>query len=137
MPNATSSDETIVAARRALEMFAELGVAIVYGSFASGAVCEQSDLDIAVAARSPLAAEKKLEIAACVARAVGREVDLLDLRHAAGTIAQQALSEGRPLFIRDKPLYAELLKNLWYNEADMMPLYRRILAERRERFLHG
>ena len=38
---------------------------------------------------------------------------------------------------KDAGLHARLIQRLWFDQADMMPYRRRILAERRRQFLHG
>jgi len=72
-----------------------------------------------------------------VSAATSRAVDLIDLTTQSGPILKQAPSKGTILRNADKLLYARLITRMLFEEADMMPYYRRILAERRERYLNG
>lgn len=121
--------------RRALEAFPEIRLAILFGSVAEGRLKPDSDLDIAVAGERELTLEDRVSIQDRLASAAGREIDLLDLRAASGVILHQALSRGRLLLVKDHALYGTLISRMLFNQADMMPLTRRILEERRMRFL--
>ena len=110
---------------------------LVFGSAASGKPVRLSDLDIAVAAHEPLTPEMRLELQESFSEATSRPVDLVDLTADTGPIQKQALTKGVVVLNEDKPLYACLISRMWFTEADMMPYYRRVLRERRERFLHG
>ncbi len=123
--------------RELLAQMPDIQLAFVFGSCASGKATATSDVDLAIAADHILSADERAEIAACVARGTQRDVDVVDLRAISGVILHQALSRGVPLLVRDKSLYAALMKRMLYNQADEMPYYRRILAARRARFLHG
>src|ERR1035438_7236068 len=118
-----------------LQAQADILVATVFGSFAHDHMTATSDLDLAVAAERPLSLEQLVELRATLSEATGREVDVVDLQRVTGTILQQALCAGKMLLVKDKRVYAELLKKLWYDEADMMPLYRMILKHRRDKFI--
>ena len=114
-----------------------LSVVIVYGSAATGTMRPTSDIDLAVLGPQPLAAEIRLAIMADVTRATGRDTDVLDLQQARGTILSEILTLGVRLRVTQPAALELLMKRLVYDEADYMPLYRRLLRERRERFLHG
>ena len=120
-----------------LETYPALRLCLVFRSTASGKATPQSDLDLAVAADRPLTAEEQLDIMEAVSAATSRAVDLIDLTTQSGPILKQALSKGTILRNADKLLYARLITRMLFEEADMMPYYRRILAERRERYLNG
>ncbi len=109
----------------------------VYGSFATDRVRETSDLDIAVAGKDPLSKRQKIAIVEELSLVVKREVDLIDLQQVSGTILQEALCKGSVMVNNDNLVYAFLLRKMWYNQADMMPYYRRILETRRKEFLYG
>ena len=66
-----------------------------------------------------------------------KQVDLVDLQSVSGTILHQALTKGNLVFVKDKNLYAEIIKKMLFNQADMMPNYNMILKKRREEFLDG
>ena len=96
-----------------------------------------SDIDVAVAAETKLPLETRLAMAIRLSKALHREVDLIDLQDVTGEILQQSLCQGTNLLQRDASLHARLIQRLWFDQADMMPYRRRILAERRRQFLHG
>ena len=120
-----------------LEQFPEVQSAYLFGSAARGQLTSRSDIDVAVAAETRLPLETHLAIAVQLAKALHREVDLIDLQDVAGEILQQSLCQGVKLLQKDAGLYARLIQRLWFDQADMMPYRRRILAERRRRFLDG
>ena len=72
-----------------------LAGAYVFGSQATGAAREGSDVDLAVFAGRPIKREELLENAERVARLVRREVDLIDLADANPILQMQVLREGR------------------------------------------
>jgi predicted nucleotidyltransferase len=131
------TDSVIEICRDELSRVPEVDFAAVYGSCANGSSNAHSDVDIAVAGAAALDLEQRTRLSARLSTRLGREVDVIDLRSVTGVILQQALCSGKVLFTRDTQLYAALMKKLLYNQADMMPYYRRILDERRRRFLHA
>lgn len=124
---------------RVLAPFDEVRLAVLFGSAAAGRLAAESDLDVAVAGEAPLSADRRLAISRAVSEATGREIDLLDLTAATGPILHQALTTGRVVLCRDQVLHAGLMRRMLFDEADFGPLRRRLLAERRARFLrkHG
>jgi predicted nucleotidyltransferase len=123
--------------RRVLADYPQIQIATLFGSAARDALTDCSDMDIAVAAQSRLSLDLCIELGDRLTQALHREVDLIDLQAVSGTILAQSLSHGRLVLKKDAGLYAELIKRLWFNQADMMPYTRRILTERRKRFLYG
>ena len=101
--------------------FPQIVFAALFGSAAKGRLTEQSDVDIAVAARERLSVETRGELAVALSSALGREVDLVDFQTVSGLILEQALCTGKIVKNADHELYARLMKRLWYNQADMMP----------------
>ena len=120
-----------------LEQFPQVQIAYLFGSAARAQLTSTSDIDVAVAADTKLPLDTRLAIATQLSKALHREVDLVDLQDVTGEILQQSLCQGTKLLQKDVGLHAELIKRLWFDQADMMPYRRRILAERRSRFLHG
>ena len=108
----------------------EINLAILFGSVAAGSATRDSDLDLAVAADRPLDAEAKLNLIADLAEATGRPVDLIDLHSVGEPLLGQVLKHGKRLLGSDER-YARLLTRHLIDEADFMPYYRRVLAERR------
>ena len=111
--------------RRALHAFRYIDMALVFGSVARGAANECSDIDVAVAGPTPLSLAQRMDLAAAISVATGRNAAVVDLAAVTGTILAQALTTGRVVLLKDKALYAALLKKHVYHEADVVPLYRR------------
>lgn len=118
-----------------LANFPDIQVCLVYGSAAAGRLRRDSDLDVAVAAHSKLGLEKRMSIQEALARGLGVEVDVLDLHTVSGVILHQALTTGVLVFARDHELYGDLISKMLFNQADMMPYVRRMMKERRDRFV--
>jgi hypothetical protein len=95
----------------------------------------ESDLDLAVATIAPFTPQGRIDLIEDLAVAIGRPVDLIDLAQAHGPLLQQIVTKGRMVLCKNRTLYAELLRRLAYDEADVMPYYRRILAERRQAWI--
>ena len=110
-------------------------VAILFGSLATGRSRNDSDLDLAVASTTPLDTQIRLQLIEELAVGLGRPVDLIDLVQTHGPLLQQILTKGRLLICTDRTRYANLLLRVVYEEADVMPYYRRILAERRRAWI--
>ena len=110
-------------------------VAILFGSLATGRNRNDSDLDLAVASTTPLDPQTRLQLIEELAVGLGRPVDLIDLAQTHGPLLQQILTKGRLLTCTDRTRYADLLLRVVYEEADVMPYYRRILAERRRAWI--
>jgi len=75
--------------------------AILFGSAVSGALREDSDIDLAVMYPSPLGADRLIRLVGEVSAVFGRPVDLVDLRRAGPIIKMQILQNGRPVIIND------------------------------------
>ncbi len=110
-------------------------MAFLFGSLAARQGRMESDLDLAVATANPLTPQTKIELIEDLAVAIGRPVDLIDLARAHGPLLQQIVTRGRMILCKNRTLYAELLRRLAYDEADVMPYYRRILSERRQAWI--
>jgi len=121
----------------ALSKYTELKLVILFGSFATGKQTEQSDIDIGVAAKTKLTADKKLEIIKAIAKVAQRPVDLVDLQQKQQPIMTQVMTSGKKLYCHDTALYAELIKTVICDAEDFLPLRSRILKDRRERWLNS
>ena len=110
-------------------------MAFLFGSLAAGQGRMGSDLDLALATVTPLTPQTKIELIEDLAVAIGRPVDLIDLAQAHGPLLQQIVTRGRMVLCKNRTLYAELLRRVAYDEADVMPYYRRILSERRQAWI--
>ena len=108
---------------------------ILFGSLTAGHATPDSDLDLGVAADHPLDIELKTILIEDLAQLLGRPVDLVDLQTASGLILQQVLVKGTLIYCTDRTLYATLIRNMLFNQSDMMPYHDRILAERRKAWI--
>ncbi len=75
--------------------------AYAFGSVVNGSLSSESDVDVAVDFGAPLTFDARLELAAALATAVGRKVDIVDLRAADPVIKMQVLRYGRPFLTND------------------------------------
>lgn len=110
-------------------------LAILFGSMATDQARNDSDLDIAVACSTPMTAQTHIAIVEDLAMALGRPVDLIDFDRIHNPLLQQILTKGRRVLCQDRTRYAELLLRMVYEEADVMPYYRRILSDRRQAWI--
>lgn len=110
-------------------------LAVLFGSMAKGHARNDSDLDIAVSTSAPLTVEARLTLIEDLALAFGRPIDLIDLDQTHTPLLQQILTHGRRVLCQDRARYAQLLLRMVYEEADVMPYYRRILAERQRAWI--
>jgi predicted nucleotidyltransferase len=120
--------------RGILERHPGIRLAILFGSFARGAVRSDSDLDVAVDVGRPLTAEEKIKFTGDLAQEIGRPVDLVDLNNVGEPLLGQIIVHGRRLLGSDTR-YAELIRRHLFDQADFMPYRSRILAERRRRWI--
>lgn len=133
---AFEGNATVQAAiRRVLARHPSIVLAILFGSLATGHSRNDSDLDLAVASTTPLDPQIRIQLIEELAVELGRPVDLIDLAQTHGPLLQQILTKGRLLLCTDRTRYADLLLRVVYEEADVMPYYRRILAERRQAWI--
>jgi len=109
-------------------------MAILFGSLAKGNASPMSDLDLAVSMDAPVTTEVKMALIGDLASALGRPVDLIDLHEVGEPLLGQILQHGIRLLGSDTD-HAELIKRHLFADADFMPYQRRILAERRQRWI--
>ncbi|MDR0842207.1 MAG: nucleotidyltransferase domain-containing protein [Acidobacteriota bacterium] len=134
-PNA---DDAILAdVRDVLAKEPGLRLAIVYGSAVTGRMRPDSDVDVAVLYDKPLGIESKLSLYVRLSDALRREVDLVDLHGLGGELLRQILCKGRLVIKKDTESYYQLMRRMIYNEADFMPLVRRMQDERIARLING
>jgi predicted nucleotidyltransferase len=131
---AAAAENTLGDVAAALALQRDLRFALVFGSLSAGRETPQSDVDIAVMADHPLSASRRCELMERLAMATGRPVDLVDLRTAGIPIALAAL-QGRVIACRDRAAYAEWMSRVITDNADFMPLHRRMLKQRRDAWL--
>ncbi len=107
-------------------------LAYLFGSMARGRQTPASDVDLAVQAASVLTAEQTIALTEDVAGAIGRPVDIVDLRKAGEPLLGEVLRGVR--IIGSDSLHAELTKRHIFDTEDFVPYLRRLLAERRRRW---
>jgi predicted nucleotidyltransferase len=127
-----SIEENMV--KQVLARFAKIDLAIVFGSVAKNSANNTSDLDIAVSTRGVLSAEIKIEMVSALAQAIGRPIDLIDLRAVGEPLLGQILQHGH-LVIGSANLKAKLINQHIVNHADFIPYQTRMLTERRNAWI--
>lgn len=119
-----------------LESHPDIECAYVFGSVLDDRFSSTSDIDLGVAANAPLTGEQRQALKTTLEAALNRDVDLIDLTTATGTILKQAL-RGACLICRKPAVKAQLITRLIYDQEDMQPLRDRMMRLRRERFAYG
>lgn len=128
-PGVREAIATVVGGHPAVQL------AVLYGSAARGEAGPESDLDLGVMGPRPLSAAEVVALIEDLGRAVGRPVDLVDLRAAHGALLAEVLRTGVRVVEADAALYPTLLRRHLLDEADFRPYRDRILAERRRAWL--
>jgi predicted nucleotidyltransferase len=121
-----SLDEDV---RRALSSFPFIELGVLFGSQATHRASAGSDVDVAVLGASPLGVDERIAIAAAIAEATGRPVDLVDLAAVPEPLLGQIVLHGRRL-VGSESAWARLIVRHLFDEADFIPYQRRILSER-------
>ncbi len=93
-----------------------------------------SDLDLAVQSNQPLSRDEKMLLIESLAEKFSRPIDLIDLYTVGEPLLGQIIVKGRRIIGSNKH-YSDLLTRHLYEEADFMPYQRRILKERREKWI--
>lgn len=119
-----------------LQAHPEIQCAYIYGSALGGKLQPDSDVDVAVAGERPLTVRAKASLREKMEMAVRRDVDLVDLHRAAGTILREAM-RGECIMCRDTRVKYQLMRRLVYDQEDLQPLRRQMMDRRREAFVHG
>jgi len=128
-------DPVLASLRDVLQDDPELLLAYAFGSLASGRASLDSDADVAVLGARPLNVERRRELIRSVAQVTGRPVDLVDLHDAGMPLLRIILTEGRELFCRDRREKDRIVAKMLADVEDFLPLRRRMLRERRERWI--
>lgn len=117
-----------------LSQYAQIKLAILFGSQATGNSRPDSDIDLGILAQAPLSADFKLQLIQTIGAEFGCPVDIVDLYHVPEPITGQVFKGIR--LIGSDTAYAELLTRHLLNVADFLPLHQRILTERRNRWIN-
>jgi predicted nucleotidyltransferase len=131
----TASQDLEGAIRAVLAAREEIILAYLFGSAADGRLTPDSDVDVAVWAARTLDTETRMELIRDLGRTTGRAVDLVDLASTGVPLLQQVLTTGRELLCRDRAAKERLIIRMLNDVEDFLPLRRRALEERRERWL--
>lgn len=75
----------------------------LFGSMARGDAGPDSDVDLGVLARNVVPPERLFDLAQELAAALGRDVDLVDLRGASTVLRVQVIGRGRPIYRLPEP----------------------------------
>jgi len=116
-----------------LEANEEVILAFIFGSAAHGSMRDDSDVDIAIDAGRPLTLDDKLNLIADLSAALRREVDVVDLQTCGNMLLPQILNGGTLVIKRSGTAYANLIKKMLFDQADMAPLQGRLIEERLQR----
>ena len=119
-----------------LEDKTEIGLAILFGSYAKGMQTSQSDLDLAIllVSGSSITAGQKLDFIEQIGSLLLVNVDLIDLKDVGQPLLSQIMRYGK-LLKGDQLQYIELaIKNVNTGQ-DFLPYIKRMMAERRQRCL--
>jgi uncharacterized protein len=83
------------------EAFPDLAAVYLFGSTAGEATTPESDVDLAVLAARPLDPVARFDLQERLALALGRDVDLVDLRAASTVMQAQVVAHGRAVLDLD------------------------------------
>jgi predicted nucleotidyltransferase len=119
--------------------FAEVKLAILYGSAARGTMHAGSDVDLAVAAdpRPELDPERLIDMSLACGDALGCEVQVRDLAWAQGVYLRQVLTEGAVVVERDPTVRGELIIRMLDFTEGMLANVRMIRRANTQRFIGG
>lgn len=117
-----------------LGAYPSIKLAILFGSLANNSVKFESDLDLAVQSDRALTKNEKMQLIEDLAQYFMRPIDLIDLHKVGEPLLGQIIAKGRRILGSDT-YYGHLLARHLYVEADFMPYQRRILKERRDKWI--
>lgn len=134
MSVAPLADDLTARLRDVLARYPAITLAILFGSLALGRAHADSDIDLAVAARSALSPSEKMDLIGALAQETGRPVDLIDLRGVTEPLLGQIIQHGKRVLGSDTEFAGWLNRHL-VDQADFDPYRRRVLAERRRTWI--
>ena len=114
----------------------DVTVALLFGSHAKGTAHQRSDVDVAVHCGHPLSVDELLCLQTELSALCHREVDVIDLRKAEGTLLYQIMTTGIRIKYEENKYVYYALKALYFYE-DYLPIMRRCQKERIRRFANG
>ncbi len=107
---------------------------LLFGSVANNSAKFDSDLDLAVYAERVLTHDEKVRLIEALAQRFMRPIDLIDLQQVGEPLLGQIIANGRRILGSDT-CFGNLISKHLYAESDFMPYQRRILQERRDRWI--
>lgn len=134
MSDVRTNDTALGRLTEVLEDDVDLILAYAFGSLVAGRSTRESDVDVAVLAAEPLDIEHRRRLVRSVSNAIGRPVDLVDLQDAGMPLLRTILTKGRELFCRDRRERDRLVSKMLADVEDFLPLRRRMLKARRDRW---
>ena len=120
--------------KQTLEQYANIELALLFGSAAKNKLTPNSDIDIGISTNTPLTAPLKLEIIQQLADKLGRPIDLIDLKTASPLLTEQILKNNQRL-IGSNSAYGTFISRHLMDYEDFAPLQKRILKTRREKWI--
>ena len=120
--------------RDILMSYPSINLAILFGSVANNTARFESDLDLAVQGERSLTQDEKMQLITVLAERFMRPIDLIDLHDVGEPLLGQIITKGRRILGSDT-CYGKLLARHLYAEADFIPYQRRILKERRDKWI--
>jgi predicted nucleotidyltransferase len=132
----SSPDAVLVPLCEVLSHFPAIGLAVLFGSVASGRARANSDLDLAVSPGRVLTASEMVQLTQALAAETGRPVNLTDLASVSVPLLGQIVRYGR--WVQGSAAeFGQLINRHLIEQADFMPLRNRVLAERRTAWIGG
>lgn len=111
----------------------ELRLALLFGSRGRGTAREDSDVDLALLGPGPLSVGWKIDLMRALGKEFALPIDLIDLWPVPEPVTGEALQGIR--LVGSDETFAELLIRHLDNVDFFVPLQRRMLDERRDRWL--
>ncbi|WP_246131643.1 type VII toxin-antitoxin system MntA family adenylyltransferase antitoxin [Pistricoccus aurantiacus] len=135
MEDSNDVASVIASIENALSDFPELKQIVLFGSLARQQAGFDSDVDVGVEAARSLSVEQRMAMIEALALALGRPVDLVDLREAGQPILDQIVTTGVRIKGTDTDWGRLIYRNIMDNE-DFVPLQKRILKARRDAWIN-
>jgi predicted nucleotidyltransferase len=124
------SGEFMAAMRSVLEAREGLRFALLFGSATRG-LAGARDVDVAVSFTASPGLMELARLGDDLERAVGRQVDVVDIDHATTLLRWEVVKVALPILVRDRDAWLELLARVPIEYADLRPY-----LERESRGLH-
>jgi predicted nucleotidyltransferase len=109
----------------------DLRFAALFGSVATRGIDQARDIDVAISFIRPLGLMDLARLADELESAVGREVDVIDVDDATTLLRWEVVKIAKPILVRDRNAWLELLARVPIEYADLRPY-----LERESRGLH-